>query len=300
MLIAVRLPDSLGYCRAVGLDLHRWLEEDLIDILVVGGYFWLQEWERSVELGRKYDIPVYPSLSGSRLGGYRVAPVLDHQEGKHPESLLARRTAPAYRAHALNAWDAGVDGIYVFNFNYLFPAPHPLWTDLGDPQKLATLDKLYHVSVMGRGHHGSDYYLPRGRGERFLHLPLLSPENPKELRLGEPLTAKLDIADDLKAAIAKGLKPEVRLNIQIENLPSPDSLSVKFGGATLPNVPLTWQSRLPETWLEYAVDAKTVEKGDNPVEITLVGENNDGKACACHEVQLRISYGKNQRLPFDR
>ena len=64
--IAVRVPDSVGYCKAIALDLYRWLEEDLIDIMVVGDYFWLQPWERSVELGHKYEVPVYPSLSGSR------------------------------------------------------------------------------------------------------------------------------------------------------------------------------------------------------------------------------------------
>lgn len=42
LLIAVRVPDSAGYAKALGLDVPRWLEEDLIDIMVAGGYFWLQ------------------------------------------------------------------------------------------------------------------------------------------------------------------------------------------------------------------------------------------------------------------
>ena len=290
LLIAVRVPDSPAYCKAIGLDLYGWLEEDLIDIMVVGGYFWLQPWERSVELGHKYDVPVYPSLSGSRLGGYRLAPALDYTEGAKPESLLARRSEAAYRAHAQNAWEAGVAGIYLFNFNHMYPAPHRLWTDLGDPQKLATLDKIYHLTVMGRGHDPFDYYLPKGRGERFFHLPLLSPETAKELQVGNPLVRTLDVADDLHATIEKGLSPGVRLNVQLEHLPSAGALSMRLNGVTLQNVPLTWESRVPETWQEYSVDPRNVNQGDNSVEIRLANEPGDGATCVCHDVHLRISY----------
>ena len=68
LLISVRVPDSVGFCRAIGLDLERWLAEDLIDMLVVGGYFRLQPWEESVALGHRYGVPVYAGLSESRVG----------------------------------------------------------------------------------------------------------------------------------------------------------------------------------------------------------------------------------------
>lgn len=35
ILLAVRVPDSLEYCRFVGLDLERWLAEGLVDLLTV-------------------------------------------------------------------------------------------------------------------------------------------------------------------------------------------------------------------------------------------------------------------------
>ena len=290
ILIAVRVPDSVGYCQAVGLDLSTWLDEDLIDIMVVGGYFWLQPWERSVELGRKYGVPVYTSLDGSRVGAAARAPVLGHQEGKRPRSLLDRRSEAAFRAHAMNAWDAGVDGIYLFNFNYHFPAPHRLWTDLGDPKKLARQDKLYHVSPMGRGLNSFDYYLPKGRGARFCHLPLLSPGYPRELLANQPLKTTLDIGDDLPAAVAEGQVPTVRLNVQVENLPAPRAMSVKLEGHELENVPVTWESHIPQTWQEFAVDPKVVKRGDNLVEITITDDIPVGAPCVCHEVQMRIDY----------
>ncbi len=39
LLIAIRIPDSVGYCRALGINLIQWLEEDLVDIITGGGYF---------------------------------------------------------------------------------------------------------------------------------------------------------------------------------------------------------------------------------------------------------------------
>ena len=125
-----------------------------------------------------------------------------------------------------------------------------------------------------------------------MHLPMLSPGNPKELLPGEPLVTVFSIADDLQAAVDKGLRPEVRLNLQVENLPTAEALWVKLGGVAPERVPLTWECRVPDTWLEYSVDPTTVKKGENRVEITLVEEAGLGAACVCHEVQLRISYGQ--------
>ncbi len=286
MLIAVRVPDSVGYCNALGLDLTTWLKEDLIDILVVGGYFWLQPWERSVELGHKYDVPVYPSLDSSRVGvsqpsiGYQA----DHQA---IESLVVRRLNEAYQAHALGAWNAGADGIYLFNYNYKHPPTDRMWTDLGDPQKLATLDKIYHVSVMGRGHDSLESYLPWGVGERFLHVPTLCPDHPMELIKSDPIVTKITVADDL-AAVQTGLKAEVKLNIQVVN--PPPLLSAKLNGQVLRCVPLTWESEDPQTWQEYSVDPQIVKQGDNDLQISVTTDDCYENPCVCHDVHLRINY----------
>jgi hypothetical protein len=125
MLIAIRIPDSVGYCKALGIDLVRWLEEDLVDIVTGGGYFHLEPWEKLVALGRKYDVPVYACLVRRRI-----------EDGGEPE---AESSLQRWRGEALNAWNAGVNGIYTFNrFN-----PHdPIFRELGDPELLKTLDRI--------------------------------------------------------------------------------------------------------------------------------------------------------------
>ena len=50
VLISVRVPDSLAYCHAIGIDLERWLQEGLLDLLAVGGDFLVSPWEDSVAL----------------------------------------------------------------------------------------------------------------------------------------------------------------------------------------------------------------------------------------------------------
>ena len=69
LLLAVRVPDSVEYCKFIGLDLERWLQGGLLDLLMVSGYTQLNPWEYSVQLGHKYGVKVYPSLdeSASRM-----------------------------------------------------------------------------------------------------------------------------------------------------------------------------------------------------------------------------------------
>lgn len=103
VLISVRVPDSLGYSKAIGIDLARWLQDDLVDLVVGGGYFQLEPWEQLVEFGHSDGAPVYACLSGSRLG-YGTG------HGIRGEECLAR-----WRGEAARAWDADIDGIFLFN-----------------------------------------------------------------------------------------------------------------------------------------------------------------------------------------
>lgn len=41
MIVAVRVPDSVEYCRARGFDIERWLFEGLVDLLIATCYFQL-------------------------------------------------------------------------------------------------------------------------------------------------------------------------------------------------------------------------------------------------------------------
>lgn len=125
ILISIRIPDSVDYCKALGIDLIKWLEEDLIDIIVGGGYFKLEPWENLVVLGHKYNVPVYACLVKRRI-----------QSAKEPEGKTAIHI---WRGEAFNAWKAGVDGLYTFN---RFNPGDQLFREIGDPKLLKNLERI--------------------------------------------------------------------------------------------------------------------------------------------------------------
>lgn len=119
VLVSVRVPDSIPYALAIGLDLRAWLESHLIDLLIGAGYFHLEPWESWVRLGQQFDTPVFACLDASRL-------VSAHR----PE---ARADVNQWRGEALRAWNDGVQGIHLFN---RFDPHDPLLREVGDPQVL--------------------------------------------------------------------------------------------------------------------------------------------------------------------
>ena len=130
ILISVRVPMTVEACRHVGVDIERWLEEDLLDILCTGGGYvpYTMPTREMVALGHGYKKPVYPTISASGMRG---------RDGFYSEPH-------AWRAAASNAWYNGADGILLFN---TFPREqnHPHFTELGNLGALATLNKLYAI-----------------------------------------------------------------------------------------------------------------------------------------------------------
>jgi hypothetical protein len=125
LLVAVRIPDSLGFAKGIGLDVERWLREDLVDIIAGTCYFHFEPWENFVALGKKYSVPAYACLSGSRV-----------VSASDPEKSDGNMTA-LWHGEAAVAWRAGVSGIYMFN---RFKPDDPLFRTLGSPDTLMKLD----------------------------------------------------------------------------------------------------------------------------------------------------------------
>jgi len=239
LLVAVRVPDSAGYCAAIGLDLKRWLQEDLIDLMAVTCYFQLSPWEESVRLGHQYGVPVYPCLSESRIKG---------EAGKMRHSLQT------YRARAMNAWNSGADGIYIFNY---FNPRAALWRELGDAKALEKLDKDYFVSA--RSAREAGWWLLGGK--QFVTLPHLSPEDPLTLRPGEKQIVTLPVGDDVRWGESEGIVPDLKLRLQFDKLAKAEDVSITLNGQPLRNGGLSGE------WMEYALRLEQIVKGGNRFEI---------------------------------
>ena len=98
LLIAVRVPDTFTTCLDNGMDVSAWLNEDLIDILIIGGGYapWSLPVETWVEAAQPHSVPVYPCVN------------------------MGKELLPLVRGLASNWYRAGVDGLYFWNLGTPF------------------------------------------------------------------------------------------------------------------------------------------------------------------------------------
>ncbi len=246
LLIAVRVPDSVEYSRAIGIDLERWLADDLADLLVVTSYIQLNSWDYSVALGHKYGVPVYPSLDESRV--------------RDKEACRLRSSVEAYRARAMNIWASGADGVYMFNF---FNPRSPLWRELGDPKALERMNKDYFASVRGVGVAAGNS-LPH---QSYIHVATLNPGAPLPFAPDKPATVTFPVGDNVRWGEAQGVRADLTLRLQFKALKQAADVTV-----TLNDNPLTGGA-MTKDWLEFSLDPQQVKQGANTVTVTPASQN---------------------------
>ena len=269
ILLAVRVPDSVEYCRGMGIDIERWLREGLVDLLTTTCYFRLNPWEYSVELGHRYGVPVYASLSESR-----VNEKVDGRDGE----FTRQGNIQSYRARAMEAWHAGVDGIYLFNF---FDPKRAEWKELGDPKTLAGLDKLYFVMVR-RGPAEKGYVGWLAGCPALQNRTILTPQDPRQVRRGTPATLDLRVGDDLGHAAWRGRPPTVTLHLRVQGLKKADDADVRLNGQRLEKGTLT------EDRLVYSVPRDLVRRGANRVEVGTQAEAPTATGWTLYDMALSI------------
>ncbi|MEA4935882.1 MAG: hypothetical protein VB102_04470 [Paludibacter sp.] len=154
ILMAMRVPDSVGFCKAIGLDLVTWLQEDLVDLLIGADYFKLEPWEYWVNLGKQYNVPVYAAFEERRFSA---------SAGEDDPEITDETNSDRWRGEAYLAWKAGVNGIYTYN---LFDPVNELFWQLGDVkvlEKLPRIDITSYMGPVGSGYHDPDYWVVNGR-----------------------------------------------------------------------------------------------------------------------------------------
>jgi hypothetical protein len=178
LLLTVRVPDSVAYCRTIGLDVEQWLAAGLVDIMVAGGDFRLSPWSDSIALGRRHGVPVWCDLDPAprcRGGGD-----------------LNRNGIRATRGRAAAAWQAGASAVYYFNW---FNPTHAMWRETGDAKLLKTMPKLYFANVTGR-----TGYLNAGSGlldwSRFDQRTQPHPGTPRRFALDAPLSFDIELGEE--------------------------------------------------------------------------------------------------------
>lgn len=251
-VIAIRVPDSAEYCRAIGIDLERWMQLKAFDFIVVGGYFQLRPWRESAELAHRYGMKCYASLDESRIDS-----AVRHGKLRGLRSIPGRGTKEFYAARAAAAMEQGMDGIFYFNLGYkAYDFQRTVVNyDLDRPEGV---DKLYYATFVGGGG-----YMPHRffvGGEKMIDPSLnVNPTDPVALDRGRSHRFVVPIGDDFAAA-TRPAKVEVLVLTNLKD------------GARPPRVRLNRQAladpKSADGLWTFAADAKLFAKGDNEFVVT--------------------------------
>ena len=263
ILLAVRTPDSLGYAKALGLDLERWMKDDLIDIWIATGYFRLQDWSETVAIAHEHEVQLWAALDDSRI-----------------VKRDNRNSLEVYRGRIQNAWNAGVDAVWLFNFFYGRDDPQfQLLKEAGDPDSLARTSKVYVAE--GRGFGRADHFLKNG--ERFFTRPLaVCPSDPVTLKPNETATVPLQVGDNVSAVAEQGDSVQVKLRIQTDPGIGSGDLVVRFNADVLKN------GRAADGWVEFDLLPAIVKHGEN--EIIIARGRGARRDPVVRDLQLSIRY----------
>ena len=210
LLLAVRVPPRLADAVRVGLDVQGWIEEGLVDIVVVGGGFICFETpvREFVEAAEGTDCLVYGCIEATR----------------YCDELNMRALASRWLRD-------GAAGIYLYNFYTMSPEWNQrTYAQLSDLEAMKRLDKRYETDRAGpvsptEGHSGGFRYA--------------SPETQMPVALqpgyaGPGPAIRLDVADGVQEAQAEGALGTCILALHLQGLTAGDELEVQLNGVIVP------------------------------------------------------------------
>lgn len=255
LLIAVRVMDSPELNHDMGLDLVTWLRENLVDLVIVGEVA-LAPWEETIRLAHRYGVPVYPCIRRSMMGE-------------------ERGSLESFRAQALTAWKQGADGIYLFN---LFPdEDHDRkYRELGDPNGLERLDKLYSLDPVGR----ESFKRYIHDFEQYKAQKPVSPLSPLLLEPDKTYTIPMYLADRSLSQAIIGNRPRVQARVQLENLDPETAIRLSVNGHRLEA-----EERVQDE-LRYSISPTQLQTGYNHFRILVPA----GAAPSLKDILVSVLY----------
>jgi len=256
ILVAARVPITVRTGLHIGIDTEQWLEEDLVDVLVIGlGCFPFTNPVRELaELAHAHDVPVYPSIAGS---GRTEQLTIEH-----------------WRGTAANFFHGGADGVYLFN---TFPGTpqHPHFTELGDPEKLARANKIFAIDHGPVNDGGVVQALEQSQ---ILPKELDAPHKSREVTL--------PVGDDVAAAAKKGQLALSTLRIQFTDKAAGDTVEVRLNGDVIKPA----EQEAESGWVTYAADPSQFRHGDNALAFRVTNVSDAAKPIVVRSVELRVDY----------
>jgi len=279
VLLAARVPDTFELAVNVGLDVKSWLQEDLVDILIAGGGYapFTLPAAEFAKVAHQYGVPVYPCINEGAAE--------DVSEGAFLECV---------RALAANWYQAGADGIYLWNLGTPFEYKegedlinirqrfYACLTEIGDKNALAGKNKLFCVDD--------------GRGAVFPYYAHISTQPPLPvtskrgvIKPGVIQRVPLLVGDDVVAAAKSGLLAQLKLTINVKGPARKTTLSFRLNGETLTDGEFnTSDADKEEYQINYSVSAPPLKMGKNFIEVSLL--NAPDSLVQFYGIKLKVEY----------
>ena len=254
--LAVRVTETMEGCRLDGFDVATWIDERLIDMIILGSGALDIEVEAFRRLTEGTGILVYPCLYGWP-GGYNPIP---------PDMV---------RALATNYWHQGADGIYTFNWNAHTYAQRP---DDEVHAKFAHLVERLREIHDPEALRGKDKMFAADRGSPSVYYPhnYLNARLPNTLDAGERADVPILIGEDFSNPPAP---KRIGLTIGLDEPSDNATIDVSLNGKPLPNI------MRGETEMTCALTAGQFVTGPNHVVLCVT----QGRV-TISAVEVRVSY----------
>ena len=278
--LCVRVPPTLADSARIGLDVRTWIEDGLVDV-VVAGVGWIP-----------FEMPIAEFVEAARGSNTSVYGCV--------EALRPLIDDNALRAAAYRYWQAGVDGIYLYNYFTMSPQ----WIrrtlpQLADPKALDRADKRYeadHADRISYGGHGGAFR----NAVPAAQLPITLAQTTSDRG---PVVC-IQIADDLDRAATDSALGPCTLGLTIARVVPDDEFDILVNGTVLPwgtgravstETGPTWPTFARTVGLQYDVGSPPLRQGVNEVEIRRKTDSTNGQEPPMlTNVEITITYRETE------
>ena len=269
-----RVPDSVGYCNAIGIGLQSWFDSKLLDFVVLGGGFQLNRWNVTGDLAAKAGIPYYASFCTS---GIYVGNDSDYVGD---DERLPRQSRAAFNARIADALLCKAAGcMYTVGMHHEHTIPAGTMAPF-DAAANRLADKRYFVTYTNdRAAHGV-----LKEDAKYHGLPSLLSNAPVDLA-GGMSKQRIEIWDDFAALKKEGVSPKATLVTEI-SIPSGVETVVTFNGKELKPFKKRAGTQL------YELPPALVKYGANEVTVKAKGKNKRGQTAKLGNIAVEVSFPK--------
>ena len=209
--LLTRLPPCLAEARQLGINAPTWIREPVADLFILSSASYCPariDIAEAIECAKDSGVPIYVGFDGAT-----------HLTSPHEG--YDRGVPAVLRGTALNGYQQGAAGVYIFNYDYRHHRASPaegeeynddhldLLRDLANPKRLASRDRSYSVSdsTLGGGvsHSAGDHY---AQVPRELSMPRRATGGPGYEML-------IIIEDDITAGLADGRIVATQLRLRL-------------------------------------------------------------------------------------